>query len=96
MAIELAFRIDFSEGPKCPTCGVGILPYGRHEPFAVTEAGVPYCREHGPAQDGALEGRHAAWSEERKQTQLRALAALDSDTEDLPGESSDVLDPACE
>ena len=47
VTIRRADELSFSPPPRCPTCGVGLLPYGKAEPFAVDADGRPYCREHG-------------------------------------------------
>jgi len=46
MPIKPAQAIAWGDSPRCPVCGVGIVPYGRNQPMAVDEHGRPYCRVH--------------------------------------------------
>ena len=53
MTIRLARDLSFSPPPRCPTCGVGLLPYSKDEPFVVDAEGRLYCREDGERVDPA-------------------------------------------
>jgi len=76
MTIVLASTLSFS-GARCPKCNVGILPYGRSEPFAVDEAGRPYCRPHGAEADPTYSDAHAVYTRQRREHRHAAIEALE-------------------
>jgi hypothetical protein len=89
MPIRLAHELAFSPAPRCPhvgargaECGLGILPYGRSEPFAVDAQGRVYCRTHGAEVEPMYEAAHAAWQENVKAKRLRAIQALEEEAAD--------------
>jgi hypothetical protein len=79
MAILLASELSFSTPVRCPRCGVGLLAYGKGEPFAVDAAGAVYCRNHGAEVDATYRERHAAWEVALRQMRLDAVRALEAD-----------------
>lgn len=46
MPILPAHALTFSPPPRCPKCGVAIMPSRSDQLFAVDSVGRVYCREH--------------------------------------------------
>ena len=89
MPIRLAHELSFSPPPHCPhvepngsECGLGILAYGRTEPFATDERGRVYCRVHGAQVEPTYAAAHGAWQEIVKTRRLAAIHALEEAWED--------------
>jgi hypothetical protein len=78
MFIRQACEIDFHE-KRCPQsqCGIGVLPYGRSEPFVVDDQGNVYCREHGSVMQNGYAEKLASYRDEQKTRRLAALNALE-------------------
>jgi hypothetical protein len=77
MPIVAAEVLSFSPPPRCPKCSVGILPYGRGEPFAVDAEGRVYCRDHGDLVDPSYSQRREAYAAELKARQGEAIRTLE-------------------
>jgi hypothetical protein len=71
-----AEELSFSPPPRCPTCGVGLLPYGRGEPFAVDSQRRPYCRTHGPRIDPDFTRVHDDYARELRARSAEAFRIL--------------------
>jgi hypothetical protein len=77
MPIKSASAINWASPPRCPICGVGILPSGRSQPFVV-EGDRVYCRDHGVTIEPTYPDKlreYEAW----RQRRAVALDALEED-----------------
>ena len=81
MLIMLASALSFSPPPRCPKCGVGILPYGKNQPFAVDDEGRVYCREHGGEVEPDYPRRLEVYTTELRVKRLAAIGALEEQLE---------------
>lgn len=85
--MRFANELSFSPPPRCPHCGIGIIAYGKTEPFAVDAEFRPYCREHGGLIDPAYPAASARYLEALKAFKRAAMRDLDEATAtDPPGE----------
>lgn len=79
MPIRPANEVSFSPPPRCPVCNVGILPYGRREPFVVVDVGDErrvYCRIHAVTMEPTYPEVLAAYNNQRQAERREALQAL--------------------
>lgn len=76
MPIKPACEISFSPPPRCPVCGVGILPYGNNEPLVVQGDQV-YCREHGSQVEPDYPEQLRAYRRSRTERTLAAIRRLE-------------------
>lgn len=76
MPIMRASDLSFASAPRCPVCDVGILPYGKHEPFAVNASGQPYCRDHGAEIEPSYPEVYEQYKNELRARRLEAIRVL--------------------
>jgi hypothetical protein len=88
MPIVAASEVNFSSAPRCPVCGVGVLPYGRHEPLVVDGDRRPYCRDHAATVEPGYPAVYATYKEEVRKRRLAAIEGLKNDPPEEPAAPS--------
>jgi hypothetical protein len=88
MPIKPAREVSFSPPPRCPVCGVGVLPYGNNEPLVVDADGRVYCHDHGGDVESSYPEKLEAYRTKRMARRLAAIRKLE---EAAPEEERDLL-----
>lgn len=80
MKIVPAYQIDFCSPVRCARCDVGVLPYGRHEPFLVDDDDRVYCRACGAKASAEYSSELDAYQTRRLEERQQALKELERDS----------------
>ena len=74
MPITPACKINWNARPKCPKCGVAVVPTGKQQPYAIDSAGRVYCRQHGHIIEPAYKQQLKAYKDMRNaQKEIRDM-----------------------